>query len=515
MNGDFTVAFFSMEMVIPELPEPVRGANFKGGLGILAGDIAAGLKRAGIKGLAIIPLYRYRWIDGKEIFYGSSIPKVMDLNSLNIREINRGGTIVYGLEGQVFDRLYTDDRWQRIQQEIVFGKTAPLLLKKLGIKPDIVWFNESHTAVAAEAIKEDPYFKGTKILFTIHTPDPAGMERFSEQWFDELKIDRQKYYPIFVKDGCLDFTKAIMDLADAVNAVSDEHGSVTCEMFSSHAKKIIGIRNGSDRDLWLSPRLKEAGEHISSEKIRTIHQKDKQDFIDLAEAQTKITLDLHKPLIGLIRRITGYKNQYPILDPIIRAICADRNETVDTPCGCLKGLGMQVFCAGLASESDERCKGWVKSFKGWMEAPILRGKFVFLEDYYLGLLRKGASGCDIWLSCPWPKWEACGTSDQRTTINGNINVSTRSGGAKEYLQPIDLIAGTGNGLFIEPYDPFTVYQKLATLSDLYYAFCESGDNTWVKIMMNAFETGKSLDIVPMIEEYRKQIFVPLLNNGSR
>ena len=510
MKNDYIVVVLSMEMTMPELPEPARGANFRGGLGILAGDIVSGLKRSGIKGFSIVPFYRRHWINGKEIFYGSPARKVMELNSLNVWEINRGGTIVYGLENQVFDCLYTTDRWQRIQQEIMFGKAAPLLLQRLGIKPDIIWFNESHTAVSAEAIKEDPYFQETKILFTIHTPDPAGMERFPEQWFNELKIHREKYYPIFVKDNCLDLTRAVMILSDKINSVSQEHCAVTREKFAEFASKTIGIRNGSDRDLWLSQHLKEAGDSLDSSKLWSVHQQDKRDFIDLIEAQTKVTLSASKPLLALVRRIVPYKNQYPLLEPIIRAVCAEREETVDTPCGKLKGLGMQVFCAGLPSENDDYCKGWVRNFESWMKEPGLRGNFVFLADYYLTLLQKSAAGCDIWLCCPWPKWEACGTSDQRATINGNINVSTRTGGAIEYIKEIDSSTGDGNGFFIEPYDCPTLYQKLKILSDFYY----DRKDDWLKIRANAFETGKSLDIVPMIAEYRKNIFVPLLS-GSR
>ncbi len=57
------VALLSLEMMLPKLPEPLCGANFKGGLGILAGDIAINLRNVGIEGAAFTPLYSYAWSD--------------------------------------------------------------------------------------------------------------------------------------------------------------------------------------------------------------------------------------------------------------------------------------------------------------------------------------------------------------------------------------------------------------------------------------------------------------------
>jgi len=56
MKSDYTVVVLSMEMMMPKLPEPARGANFRGGLGILAGDIMSGLKKSGIKAFGIVPM---------------------------------------------------------------------------------------------------------------------------------------------------------------------------------------------------------------------------------------------------------------------------------------------------------------------------------------------------------------------------------------------------------------------------------------------------------------------------
>lgn len=151
MRRNHTIVFVSMEMLIPEFPEPIRGANFRGGLGILAGDIVEGLKKAGIKAIGIVPFYSYRWANREKISYDSLAQQFFELEPASNRKVRvwkiiRGGGDVYGLEcPEVYDVIYTDDRWKRLQQEALIGQTVPLLLKKLDIKPDILWFNESHS----------------------------------------------------------------------------------------------------------------------------------------------------------------------------------------------------------------------------------------------------------------------------------------------------------------------------------------------------------------------------------
>ena len=193
------IVVLGMETMMSRFSEPAREANFRGGLGILNGDIASGFSRLIKSGLdfwsgtrmdLITPVYHYHWKTREEVPYGLPAKKVMELNpqvnsnpTIKVLDIEETGALIHCLEcPSVFQYLYDLDRWRRLQQEVVFAKTVSLLLKNLEVKPDIVWLQESHTALVLE-IREDPYFKGTKILFTIHTKSPAGMERFPEQWF--------------------------------------------------------------------------------------------------------------------------------------------------------------------------------------------------------------------------------------------------------------------------------------------------------------------------------------------
>ncbi len=516
MKKEYTVVFVTPEMMMPELPEPACGANFRGGLGILAGDVMEGLAKREVKAIGIVPLYQLHWMTKEDT---SAIVSALPLRcavralgrKIEAREVNRGGTPVLGIwVPEVFNVLYTPDRWQRLQQEALLGHAVPAILKTLGIKPDIVWLNEGHTAVTIPAIKEDPDFAGAKFLFTTHTPVPEGMEKFpgDDWWFNALGIP-EKYRRDFIRGG-IDMTNAAMSRSDRVNGVSQEHCEVTQKMFPEFVSKIVGITNGSSRELWLSPYLKALGERFALAKFLEAQRASKEGFLGFIEKRTGIKFDSQKPLLGWGRRIAWYKQQYPMFAPTVMAICAEKGEMVETQFGKLEGLGYQVFSAGRAHESDIQCLNWMSEFRKWMSEPGLAGKFVFLPEYNLELLKLGAQSCDVWFSCPLPQWEACGTSDQRASINGTVNLTTKAGGAKEYIREYNPVTGKGNGFFIDPYEPMTVYNKLKVISDLYYAHQEHGDKRWPKLCLNAFRAGKKLDIVSMIKKY-EQIFEKLLS----
>lgn len=522
------IIYVPPEMVMPELGEIACGANSRGGLGLLGCDTMDAFTKLGIRAKAIVPLYGYHWVSREKIDYDKTpAQRIFDLTveingkrkTVEVRKINVAGVEVFGLCSPDFNVLYTADRWERLQQEALIGHAVPDLLKRLEIKPDIVWLQEGHTATVIPVMLEDPYFNGFKSLFTTHTPVSEGMEKFNGEWKHELGI-HEKYYYIFVKDGLIDMTRGGFILSDWINAVSDEHCEVTREiikkMFSDDPEltskiisKLSSVRNGCSRDIYLSCNIKAIGKSVNPLKIWKAHQADKEEFIQRIEKESGVSLDLEKPLLGFVRRLAWYKNLYPMLAPIIKAICAGRNEFVETEFGRLEGLGIQVFAAGRAHESDTRCLGWMAEFQKLMENE-LRGKFVFSPEYGHELRKKAAVSCDIWFSCPMPKLEACGTSDDVATKSGVINLASRTGGAMEHIKEFNVLTCKGSGFFIEPYHPVTVYNKLKIISDLYYAWIERGDKRWLRACLNAFNSGKDYDNISMMRVYMK-IFETLLN----
>jgi starch phosphorylase len=69
--------------------------------------------------------------------------------------------------------------------------------------------------------------------------------------------------------------------------------------------------------------------------------------------------------------------------------------------------------------------------------PILRfdTRFVFLEDYGIGVARMLYRGVDVWLNNPVRPQEACGTSGMKAALNGGLNCSVLDGWWDEMYEP--------------------------------------------------------------------------------
>ena len=91
---------------------------------------------------------------------------------------------------ELTSRLYGGDHRVRIRQELLLGIGGVRALTALGISPGVIHLNEGHSAFAAlelvrqrmatEGIGADEAMRrvAAQIVFTTHTPVPAGHDRF-------------------------------------------------------------------------------------------------------------------------------------------------------------------------------------------------------------------------------------------------------------------------------------------------------------------------------------------------
>jgi glucan phosphorylase len=606
------IIYMSMEMIIPEFYETKDNAeydgavdaNFNGGLGILAGCSMEGFKEIGLDAYAIIPMYKERRVQeigehlGQAIYdedvqYDKykNLEKVFDPNTnaqleihinvfrkdriIKVWKIKRAGIDVFLLEcPEIFDEIYTGDRKQRLLQEITIGKSTPLLLKALNIKPDILHLNEAHPVLSAVYIKEwkkindlvnnvgyfgsednfiyptdnDNFFENTKILFTVHTPRPAGMEVFYIG-YDQLEIPLG-YEKLFdpKHENKMDFTHAASELADRINTVSDNQIKVVNERIfkDRYNNKLIGILNGTSKSYWMSERMKKfvsiPNDQINSLELWNAHLEDKKEIYNQFETMMKnqnianklsieskhFSLDLDKPSAWAIRRIVDYKSQWPLLKDIIRVICADRNTTIQTKWGDFKGLQMQVVIGGIAHPNDSTSQQWIKEFVMWMkgkwrdefdktyiDAKELIGNFFFLPASCDGLgktLKMFAIGSDLCLEIPTWDEEACGTSGMRALSNSNPSIDS-SDGALEWLD--DGI----NGFKLYPHSSIKLLELLEIYSEQYYQFMSYKENRnfsqehdpFLNMKKQAFITWRDkADIAIMSKRYALEMFYPTI-----
>src|SRR5262249_1147412 len=98
---------------------------------------------------------------------------------------------------ELTSRLYGGDLRIRIRQELLLGVGGLRVLKALGISPGVLHLNEGHSAFAVlEAIRmrmedEGLTFEAAvprvsrEVVFTTHTPVPAGQDRFDARLVEE------------------------------------------------------------------------------------------------------------------------------------------------------------------------------------------------------------------------------------------------------------------------------------------------------------------------------------------
>jgi starch phosphorylase len=562
-----TILSISLEGNIPEFAAwpRIQNANFKGGLGAHYGDKFEGFDDIGMDAAGIQPGYLFdnngeyidyqelvnagvleevrlpqpvevwTWIreDGilnnlingtvriagedREGFFREWCSRQADGNALlkvKFYRIVRNGARRYIAVSPVWDRLYTEDGNHRFSQEVVFGKAVYAYCKATGFAPDILHVNEGHAVVAASEMRTDPFFDRTVISVTDHTPVEAGHQMFDRGDINRITYVlgqggarfREKFVRLRRGRWIVDFSDAVIELADIRNGVSREHASVTTRLFAGILREkfgvdtgieIIPVLNGSG-DVWVNEELlafMRAGRIPTEDELYEINERAKNDrALREVEARTGVKLDASRPTDWFVRRIVEYKSQYPMLRFIVHVMCADREEVFtreklmqiwkrdilthlvsgsETDMGReagffyyqnlerhlplildgifagrseIRGLGMQIVVGGPEYE-----RHWVNEFRRWMQLPALKGRFVYVPDSDTTLLKMQAIGSDICTNNPRDFDEAAGTSDQRRARNGGVTISENGAGPVEWVTDYDADKRDGSGFLAGPF----------------------------------------------------------------
>ncbi len=153
-------------------------------------------------------------------------------------------------------RLYGGDDLVRIQQELLLGVGGVKALQALGISPGVVHLNEGHSAFAAfELARQRMDSEGidaheamrrisSQLVFTTHTPVPAGHDRFSSELVEE------HLGPLRTELG-LDHEE-LMALGRVDPSNTDEEFSMTVlalKLSQARERRVLTARSGLPRDV--------------------------------------------------------------------------------------------------------------------------------------------------------------------------------------------------------------------------------------------------------------------------
>jgi starch phosphorylase len=483
---------------------------------------------------------------------------------------------------QLTSRLYGGDGRTRIRQELLLGVGGFRALKAMGIAPGVLHLNEGHSGFAVfEAIRDRMREEGLdfataasliprEVIFTTHTPVPAGHDRFNADLIEEhlgcLREELGISHDALMSFGrenpanhqeqfCM--TVLGLKLSRRANAVSSLHGEVSRSMWkvlfpgkNEDAVPIGHITNGVHVPSWLAPQMcrlydrhlgvgwqfhsgsapiwedienVDDGElwetHLSLKsqmldfvRQRAVEQARRRDEPDETLYRLARVLSPDALTIGFARRFATYKRANLLLADIERLA-----SMVNDP-----KRPVQFLFAGKAHPHDEPGKVVLQQIAQMMRDSEFGDKFVFVEDYDINVGRHLVQGVDVWLNNPRRPLEASGTSGQKVVLNGGLNLSVLDGWWAEAYDGLNGFA-IGNGRTHSNMDVHDrrdgedLYRVLRDeLIPLYYQRDRDGlPRGWIKRMKRTIRTlGWRFNADRMVMDYTLKCYVPAAGGTS-
>jgi len=608
------VAYFSAEFGLHEsLP------IYSGGLGILAGDHIKSSSDLGIP-LVGVGLYYdqgyfrqrldtsgwqhedYIALDHRELpirpALSNGVPVVISIETrtgtllARVWQLSAGRITLLLLDSNVdgnqpedrelTSRLYGGDQRVRIRQELLLGVGGMRALSAMNIRPGVLHLNEGHSAFAAlELIRERMSEESvdawealrrvsSQIVFTTHTPVPAGHDRFPEHLVEEHlgPLREELGLPIhelmglgrvYPHENREEFCMTVLALKTChrANAVSSLHGQVSRAMWAGLYPGVtddrvpIGhVTNGVHVPTWLAPQMRQVYDrHLGSDWIENAsdrafwdkvdniddgelwetHQTLKVQLIELARRraamqaerrgdspafveQVSKALSFDALTLGFARRFATYKRANLLLRDM-EAIASLVNDAQ---------MPVQFIFAGKSHPHDRPGKEVLQQIAQLMHDPRFAGKLLFIEDYDINVGRRLVQGVDVWLNNPRRPLEACGTSGQKVVLNGALNLSVLDGWWAEAYDGLNGFA-IGSGAThssIDVHDRRDGVALLDALRDevipLYYERDRDGlPREWIARMKRAIRTlGWRFSADRMVMDYVYQAYIPAAGGTS-
>jgi starch phosphorylase len=472
---------FGLDALVPQ---------YSGGLGVLAGDHlkAASDLRMPLVGVGLF--YRHGYFT-QVIEEGRQTEAYPDVPAERIGARDTGEVVVIPLPGRevharvwrldvgraplllldtdlaantepdraICDRLYGGDRQHRLDQEMVLGIGGARALAALDWTIPVHHLNEGHAGFIVfeliDRIIEEGDLDGAiarigpGLVFTTHTPVPAGIDRFHrdliapylELWAGRWGVTVEALWALGADpDHDAEFNMAALTLraCSTANGVSRLHGEVSRELFGGVGcgDTIGSVTNGVHARTWVGDDLQatfddvlgpdwadgnvfawdRVGE-IDDNLLGRLRHQASTHLSRLVLDRTGARLDPEALIVGFARRFAPYKRATLLLSDggRIERLLADKDRPV------------HFLYAGKAHPLDGLGKDLVAEVIDFSESARANGRFTFIPGYDMAVAKTMVEGCDIWLNNPIRPREASGTSGEKAALNGGLNCSILDG----------------------------------------------------------------------------------------
>jgi len=478
-------------------------------------------------------------------------------------------------------RLYGGGHRVRIRQESLLGVGGARIMQALNIFPGVLHLNEGHSAFAIleeiRRVMEDdglPFERARRrvslyTVLTTHTPVAAGHDRFSPDLVEEhlgvlrekLGLSHEKFMAlgrVNPSDQNEPFCMTVLALKNSrrANAVSAIHADISRRMWHClwperpEVEVPIGhITNGVHVLSWLAPQMNklfetrlgpewvtkmihpdvwekvneiddgelwETHQNLKMRLIRFVRRRLRQQAERLGDEQTlqqiDQVLDPEYLTIGSARRFATYKRGDLIL--------AQPERLAKLVTYSLRPI--QIIFAGKAHPRDDEGKRILQRIAQYSLNAKYKMRIVFVEDYDYNVGRHLVQGVDVWLNNPHRPLEACGTSGQKTVLNGGLNLSVLDGWWNEAYDGANGFAIGHGGMHNDhgvqyQRDADFLYETLENeMIPLYYERDASGVPVrWVKRMKAAIRSlGWRFNADRMVKDYSERYYLPAASATS-
>jgi starch synthase len=350
-----------------------------------------------------------------------------------------------------------------------FSRAVLESIKHLDFKPDVIHFNDWHTAIIPFLLKEQyqnqSEYKDIKTVFTIHNLKYQGV--FGKEVLGELLNagERYKYNQALDFYGDVNFIKSGIYYADKVTTVSETYSKeIQYPFFGENLDgvlrdknyKLQGITNGLDYSLYHPGKDSKIHKKFDRRSLRS-------KKVNKMYLQEKLGLNLGEriPLVAMVSRLVDMKG----LDLIERVF----EELVET--------GAQFVFLGTGDPYYENMlRYYARKYPKSISANI---------KFDTELAHQIYAGSDLYLMPS--KFEPCGLSQLIAMRYGSLPIVRETGGLKDTVTPYNQYTEEGNGFSFSTYNAHDMLFTVQRAVNLY----NRDQIKWQKIIRQAMKKDSS------------------------
>ncbi|HEY7404038.1 MAG TPA: glycogen synthase GlgA [Candidatus Angelobacter sp.] len=456
-----------------------------GGLADVVGALPQALADLGHTVSVYLPKYKQTKLpDAKVLLRSVTIPFDDEYRFCSVLDGGkRSGVQFYFVDYPPFfdrDALYgtpAGDYPDNAERFALYCRAVLEASKVLGV-PDIFHCHDWQSALVPVLLRtsyhDDPVFRGTRTVFTIHNIGyqglfaPDTLPLLMLPW-DLFTIDKMEFW------GKANFLKSALAFSDHITTVSrkyaqeiqtSEYGFGLEGVLHSRAGSLSGILNGVDYNEWDPAKDKYIVRQYSPESLAG----KRECKYDLLRQFGLESVSIELPVIGIVSRFAAQKG-FDLIEEIIHDLAR-----------------LPLVLVVLGSGDKEYQDMFLKLSRQFPD------KLAVKIAYDNALAHKIEAGADMFLMPS--RYEPSGLNQMYSLKYGTVPIVRATGGLDDTIEPWDAAGGKGTGF------KFSAYSGVALLNCVHEALRAFKDQeSWKKLMLNGMS--KDFSWMASAREYVK------------